>query len=68
MNRITYKNPDGTWGIKGLEWNEIPETLQKKLYGAFCKLRDYENTGLDVRKLEEIDRLYQEQCRELKEY
>lgn len=48
MNRITYQKPDGTWGINGINIKDVPRTL----YGAMCKLKDYENTGLDPQEIE----------------
>ena len=38
---LTYTNPDGEWGLKGYDIKQVPA----ELYGAICKLRDYENTG-----------------------
>lgn len=68
MNRLTYQKPEGIWGVKGIEWDEIPKDLCSRLYGALCKLRDYENTGLDVEKLETIDRLYQQSTQDINFY
>ncbi len=48
--RLTFKEPDGTWGIKGM--NESNQ--DKKLYGVSKKLLDYEETGLSP---EEVERL-----------
>lgn len=39
MSRQTYREPNGRWGVKGISWAEIPDGL----YGALCKLRDYED-------------------------
>lgn len=39
MSRQTYREPNGRWGVKGIIWAEIPDGL----YGALCKLRDYED-------------------------
>lgn len=61
MNRITFKNSDGTWGVNGINIKQIPEVL----YWAACKLRDYENTKLEPSQIEEMDRLYQEKCEEV---
>ena len=41
MERVTYEKKDGTWGIKNVEWKDVPN----ELYGALSKLRDYERTG-----------------------
>lgn len=63
MGRLTFKNPDGTWGLKNMDIKDVPH----EIYGAICKLKDYEETGLTPRKLEEIDELYTEKCKELAE-
>lgn len=60
-NRLTYKNEDGTWGIKGYDIKKVP----KELYGALCKLKDYEETGLMPSQIFEIDEMYTDKCREL---
>lgn len=61
MNRITFKNTDGTWGANGINIAQIP----KVLHGAMCKLRDYENTRLEPSQVEDLDRLYREKCEEV---
>lgn len=50
--RLTEHNGTGTWSLKGMEWELfktgqiITKEMQEKLYGALCKLKDYEDTGL----------------------
>lgn len=72
--RLTEKDENGNWRVKGIQWQDIYEgkvitkELYERMYGAFYKLLQYEETELDPEKLEEIDRLYLEQCRELAEY
>lgn len=39
---LIRRSPDGHFELPGVSWNEIPGTV----YGALCKLRDYEKTGL----------------------
>lgn len=64
MGRLTYKNQDGTWGLNnGYELKKAP----KELYGALCKLKDYEETGLDPGKAAELDEMYLAKCREINE-
>lgn len=56
MSRLTYRTADGRWGVSGVEL----EGLSGTLYGALCKLRDYENTGLsplDVANLGDLIRV-----------
>lgn len=44
---LTKSNPDGSWSVIGSNGKEIPwKDVPVLLYGALCKLRDYEKTGL----------------------
>ena len=44
MSRLTYKKPDGTWGMNnGFDMHKVPS----ELYGALWKLHQYEETGLN---------------------
>lgn len=75
MQRLTYKNPDGTWGMNnGFDMHKVPS----ELYGALWKLKDYEESGLDPEEVMEykelgvapvqllkIDKLYKEKCEEV---
>ena len=75
MQRLTYKNQDGTWGMNnGYDMHKVPS----ELYGALWKLRQYEESGLspeevmEYKKLgltpeqiREIDKLYLEKCQEV---
>lgn len=52
-NRLTQRDRDGNWCLKGLKWEKIYPELQMIthedygiLFGALCKLKDYEDTGL----------------------
>lgn len=49
MGRLTWKKPNGDWGIKGVDFSEV-----RPAYGALCKLLAYENTGLSP---DEVERL-----------
>lgn len=40
---LTKTNPDGTWSCRGIDFSEVSGNV----YGALCKLRDYEKTGLN---------------------
>lgn len=40
---LTKTNPDGTWSCTGIEF----KGLSGNMYGALCRLRDYEKTGLN---------------------
>ena len=50
MKGLTFIEPDGTWGIVGM--NE--SNKDQKMYSVACKLRDYEKTGLQP---DEVERL-----------
>ena len=41
MSRLTYKSKDGSWGLKGLSWEQLV-ALPPRVYGALCKLKDME--------------------------
>ena len=58
---LTRQSPDGNWEVTGIPWSEI----QGSLYGALCKLRDYEKTGLQPGQIVEMNELYLEKCREV---
>lgn len=40
---LTKRLPDGTWTCEGVDLREV----EPAVYGALCKLRDYERTGLN---------------------
>ena len=41
MERFTWKKENGEWGIHGYDIKKVPTGL----YGALCKLKDYEDIG-----------------------
>lgn len=41
MARLTYKTPDGSWGILGLSWQQLAG-LPPLVYGAMHKLMETE--------------------------
>ena len=49
-HRFTYKEPSGAWGVHGEEFRNMSDTM----YGAMCKLLDYEETGLSPDDVEHI--------------
>ncbi|HCF82685.1 MAG TPA: hypothetical protein DER68_01570, partial [Ruminococcaceae bacterium] len=50
---LTKTKPDGTWNVIGAVGKEIPwKDVPTELYGAICKLRDYEKTGLSPDTIE----------------
>lgn len=60
MIRLTELREDGQWSLKGVGWEDLCAgiTTTKKeaenLYGAICKLKDYEDTGLNPDKVEQM--------------
>ena len=40
---LTEVKPDGTWSVQGVDFKDC----KGGMYGALCKLRDYEKTGLN---------------------
>ena len=71
MGRLTEKEPSGNWKLKGVEWDQlhagfvITEEVCRKLYGALCKLKDYEDTGLSPADVERVNDFSQSQAHEL---
>lgn len=52
VGRLTWEKSNEEWGINGHSIKEVP----RELYGFFCKLHEYEKTGLEpdeVMKLKE---------------
>lgn len=64
MSRLTWTNPNGEWGLTGITEDEL-KNVGSRIYAALCKLRDYENTGLEPEQLYEMDRMYTKKCEEL---
>ena len=66
MNRLTFREDDGVWGLKCAEINNVPECICR----AVDKLADYEDTGFTPGEIESfayrIDSLT-ERCNSLEE-
>lgn len=73
-SRLIETDNCGNWALKGVKWEDmykgavITQQTYEKMYGALFKLKDYENTGLTPEQIEEMDRLYEEKCREVTEW
>ena len=58
MNRLTEGDEQGNWMLKGVAWKSlhtgqvITKEASERLYGALCKLRDYEESGLNPDEVE----------------
>lgn len=55
MGRMTDVSKDGHWTVKDnsgkpLRWEEV----ERKLYSALCKLKDYEDTNLSPEQVENL--------------
>lgn len=57
MNRLTQKDDQGNWCLKGVPWKDLYEgskitkEIWEKLYGALWKLMEYEDTGLSPEEI-----------------
>lgn len=66
MNRLTEIDSQGNWSLKGVQWQQlhvgqiITEEVRERIYGALCKLLDYEETSLSP---DDVERLLYEQKR-----
>ncbi len=49
-HRFTYKEPSGAWGVHGEEFSNMSQTV----YGAMCKLLDYEETGFSPDEVKKV--------------
>lgn len=73
MGRLTQVDKSGNWSVKGLPWKKtykgqvITEETRGIIYGALCKLKDFEEICEDPKQLERIDELFLEKCREVEE-
>ncbi len=53
LRRLTKQDEQGNWCLKGLPWKDtyvgqiITKNTSEKTYGALCKLKDYEESGMD---------------------
>ena len=60
MGRLIECDDQGNWRLKGLQWKDLhvgealSEHTRQRIYGALCKLKDYEDTDLSP---EEVERL-----------
>ncbi|MDE5884866.1 MAG: hypothetical protein K2H29_07330 [Oscillospiraceae bacterium] len=47
---LTKRNPDSTWSCQGVDFGEI----NGNVYGALCKLRDYEKSRFEPDDLDRV--------------
>ena len=50
---LVQRKPNGTWWIDGVDFNEVSK-INPDLYGALCKLRDYEARGFEPDDLDVV--------------
>ena len=61
MKRLTEKDGLGNWFLKGVRWEQlragqvITKEVSERLYGALCKLKDYEDTGCSPDDVERLN-------------
>ena len=61
MGKLTQRDDQGNWCLKGVKWDQlragstITKDVAEKLYGALCKLKDYENTDLSPEEVERVN-------------
>ena len=75
MGRLTEKDTSGRWMVKGIPWEKLQagETLTEEtsriLYGCFCKLKDYEDSGMSPEQVmglkDELEDMAAHVCDEL---
>lgn len=63
MERLTFKQADGTWGLVKGDITKVPP----ELYGAMYKLMHYEESGFTPTELERLPEVYAAQRKELLE-
>ena len=62
QRRLTFNNPDGTFGVVGMD----SENQEQKLYECVVKLKDYENLGFMLNDLLKLKKLLKEHKTNLK--
>lgn len=61
MKRLTQKDEQGNWCLKGVSWEQLHEgqvitkSLRERLYGALWKLMEYEDTGLTPEEIKALN-------------
>ncbi len=69
--RLTVTNNQGYWLLKGVPWESMGEgqvitkNVQERIYGALCKLKDYEDTGYSPENVEHLRYILEDAVMEL---
>lgn len=60
MNKMIEKDEQGNWALKGVRWQQlhagqvISNEMQRRLYAALAKLKDYEETGKSPDEVQQL--------------
>lgn len=60
MHRLTEKDDQGNWALKGVKWESlhagqtITREMWEKIYSALWKLMDYEDSGLSPEEVQDM--------------
>ena len=71
MSRLTEKDSNGSWALKGIPWKSLSEgqiitkDISTRIYGALCKLKDYEDTGYSPENVEHLRYILEDAVMEL---
>lgn len=71
MYKLIEKDDQGNWCLKGVKWEQlrtgqvITKEVGEKLYGALCKLMDYEDTGCSPDDVERLNDFTQSEAAKL---
>ncbi len=71
MGSLIERDNCGNWWLKDVPWVAVSAgaTIMKetweKIYGALCKLKDYEESGLTPDQLLYVDEEYTKMCKEV---
>lgn len=74
MSRLTEKDEQGNWALKGVSWKSLHEgqvitkDVQDRLYGALWKLMEYEDIGLSPDDLKYAEYALEDAAEEIEEY
>ena len=71
MGRLIQSDDLGNWSLKGVPWKSlhvgkvITREVRERIYGALCKLMEYEDTGYSPENIEHIRYVLEDAAREL---
>lgn len=74
MSRLTEKDEQGNWALKGVPWKSLHEgqvitkDVQERIYGALFKLMEYEDIGLSPDDLKYAEYALEDAAEEIEKY